>query len=124
MNITEHNLLLVEDEPISRRALKKLLASSGYEVTATKSGEDALLTLENNEEVEAAVVDLELPGMNGAELIRQMEKGRPNVCTVLISAQSRESLRALGVSDNFPFLQKPIEFAKLLDLLAHYPKRA
>src|SRR5437016_9380382 len=81
------SILLVEDEAVSRRALAALLHTSGYSVFAVGSAADALELLEQgNVQPRFALVDLDLPGMNGLDLIRRLERLSPHILAMLITA--------------------------------------
>lgn len=70
--------LLVEDDPAVARMLRIFLRASGFEVTETPQGAEALLVLEQ-ESPDAVVLDLMLPnGQGGAVLDRLRRKDRHN----------------------------------------------
>src|SRR3954447_13043665 len=86
-------VLLVEDERVSRRALTALLDASGYSTEAVESAEDALKALRGGRHApEVALIDLNLPGMSGLDLIDRLKQLAPDVFPVLITATSAETL--------------------------------
>src|SRR5262245_36618408 len=91
----KHSVLIVEDEAVSRRALSALLMLSGHDTRAVPTAEDALEIVANGNIPEFALVDLDLPGMNGMDLIRRLRRDHPNVVPVLITATSRERIDRL-----------------------------
>jgi two-component system C4-dicarboxylate transport response regulator DctD len=112
-------VLLVEDERVSRRALAALLAASGYQTEAVASAEEALSVLgEDGNLPRIALVDLNLPGMSGLDLIERLEQLDPDVYPVLITAQGGETLRAHLRDRGVGYLQKPVNFDRLLVMLA------
>ena len=60
-------VLIVEDEEFARSALSVLLTAKGYHTSQAGSAEQALDTLEAGCRPEIALVDFDLPGMNGAD---------------------------------------------------------
>ena len=86
-------ILIVEDEPVSRRALRSLLSASGYDAQAVGSAEEALRLITDGQVPEVALIDLNLPGMNGMDLISYLEQAYPDVRAVLITAASPETLQ-------------------------------
>ncbi len=64
-------LLIVEDEPEARATLVATLEAAGFRVLAAVSGEEALERMEK-EHPDAAILDLNLPGMAGFELVRRL----------------------------------------------------
>jgi DNA-binding NtrC family response regulator len=110
-------VLIVEDERSSRTALSRLLAQSGYDNQAVASGEDALRLIRRSGVPRVALVDLNLPGMSGLELIEKLSRIDPSVQIVLTTAADgdrvMERVRDFGVE----YLRKPLDFNRLLGLL-------
>jgi CheY-like chemotaxis protein len=77
-------LLVVEDEPVARTALQALLAEDGFAVEVAGSGDEALAKLATFDP-EVLVVDLRMPGMDGATLIRRAREGRSALPVVMMS---------------------------------------
>lgn len=111
-------VLLVEDERVSRRALTALLTASGYQTEAVASAEEALDMMSEGEMPPVALVDLNLPGMSGLDLIQQLEQLDPDVFPVLITAQGGERLENMLRDRRVAYLRKPINFDRLLSLLS------
>src|SRR5437762_1260076 len=80
------DVLVVEDESVSRRALTSLLVSSGYRAAAYPSAEEALKNVDDGPLPPVALVDVDLPGMSGLDLAARLEQIDPDVRTVLITA--------------------------------------
>ena len=112
------NVLIVEDERVSRRALAALMAASGYTPEAAASAEEALDAVRGDAVHPAiALVDLDLPGMNGLELIGQLTRMEPSVFPVLITAANGEGLTEHLREQGVAYLRKPVDFSRLLSLL-------
>ena len=112
------NVLVVEDESVARRALDKLLTRSGYNTIAVESGEAALRFLRHNEGPHVALIDLDLPGMNGAELLNRLRNLSPDTHAVIMTATSAERVRELVGDHHIPHLRKPLDFRVLLRVLS------
>jgi two-component system C4-dicarboxylate transport response regulator DctD len=118
-------VLIVEDERIARRALAALLAASGFETCAAESAEEALrLLAEKQERPEhadrrIALVDLNLPGMNGLEFITRLEGMDPDVFPVLMTAASDEVVGEALRDRNLVYLRKPLDLNQLLNVISH-----
>ncbi len=82
-------LLLVDDDPITRRATVRFLTRAGFEVISVGSGRAAITLVEDGEPFDAAVVDLEMPGMDGLQLIGELYARRPEMPAGLWSASGR-----------------------------------
>ena len=117
--VTPHtSVLLVEDEAISRRALSVLLRSSGYQPIPVRSAEEAIALIRSGKFPQLAVVDLDLPGINGIQLIQWLAGLEPAVPAILISASNGEALRRLSDRAHVPYFPKPLNINNLLNFLA------
>ena len=79
-------VLVIEDEKVSRKALGRLLAESGYTAEAVESAEEAVAVLTIGQRPAVALVDLDLPGMSGADLIAYIKQIAPGIRPVLVTA--------------------------------------
>lgn len=86
-------LLLVDDDAAARRAAVRFLTRAGFEVVSVGSGRAALTLIDDGEPFDAAVVDLEMPGLDGLELAAAFHARRPDLPVGVWSASERlESL--------------------------------
>jgi CheY-like chemotaxis protein len=111
------NVLIVEDERISRRALAALMSASGYQTEATGSAEEALDAIHSGTHPDIALVDLDLPGMNGLDFIGRLTQLDPAVFPVLITAATGDRLKSLLANRRVAYLRKPLDFDRLLTLI-------
>jgi PAS domain S-box-containing protein len=116
-------LLLVEDERSVRRFLARTLEERGYTVLEAENGEAGLrLGRRCEEEIDALVTDLEMPGLDGLDLARQLRIARPSLPVLLLSGYARDHLREPREGlEGVRFLQKPfgeeVLLAELRELL-------
>lgn len=87
------NILLVEDSATQAMQMKLLLESASHQVICCDDGSTALEHLANGTS-EIVVTDLELPLVNGLELIKRMRAEYPQIPAVLVTAQGSERLAA------------------------------
>lgn len=103
------SILIVDDEPVVRDMFEFLLANSGYQVSLAANAEEALESLENFD-YNLLVVDKNLPGMSGLELMEKVRELRPQaefiVITGYASYQSAVEALRLGALD---YLEKPFD---------------
>ena len=112
-----NDVLIVEDEQCARRALGLLLCSCGFRPQAFRTAEEAVAWLEGGEHPRIALVDLDLPGIDGIEFIEKLAQFSPDTRPVLVSATDEETLARRTRGHSVPFLRKPINFDALLGLL-------
>jgi DNA-binding NtrC family response regulator len=113
----KRRLLLVEDDEVFFRPLRRTLERRGYEVLAAHGAEEALDVLKA-EDVDLVLTDRRLPGMDGVELVRQVKAEHPDLAVVVMTAygtiESAVEAMRLGALD---YLVKPFEPAELLLVL-------
>ncbi len=108
-------VVLVEDEEMVRRIVKRTLESVGFKTLAAVDGEEGLeLVREHLEEVELVVSDVVMPGMSGPEMIDALREERPDLPFLLLSGYTADKLEDRGV-DPVHFLEKPFSKGQLLD---------
>lgn len=106
-------LLVVDDAPFFRRLLADLLQTQGYGVLEAASGLE-VIDLVNRQQVDVLLSDIEMPGMNGPELLRRVKRQHPDLPVILISAHhdfqvAREVLRDGALE----YLTKPVDEGEL-----------
>lgn len=102
------NVLIADDEPVSRRLLEILLNKWGYEVTVASNGEEAWRKLQSGTRPRIAILDWMMPGMDGIQVcqrVRQQDTRIPTYVLLLTAKQAVEDvnggLRA-GADDYLP----------------------
>ncbi len=109
-------VLIAEDEPVSRHLLKKLLVQWGYDVEVASDGDEAWWTLEKDNAPKLAILDWMMPGMDGANICRELRKraGTPYIYVLMLTAKAQkgdivEGLEA-GADD---YVTKPFDAEEL-----------
>ena len=92
----------------------RMLSLCGYAVVSAQSGEEALtIAQEYAAPLDLVVTDVRMPGMSGPELVQELQKLRPGIRVMYMSAYSRDVLPP-GVRDSdIPFLNKPFTMRTL-----------
>jgi len=116
-------VLVVEDERTSRRAMSALLSHCGYRPQAFESAEAAIRAVVSGSHPRFALVDLDLPGMNGLDLISALEKLDPAIYPILITATDHDILARRLNDRRITYLRKPVNFDTLLDLMEEQQHR-
>ena len=113
-NEMEAKVLLVDDEEEFLETLSSRLEMRGLKVSAVTSGEQAV-SKAKEQEYDAIVVDLSMPGIDGLETLKRIKANNPNAEIIMLtghgSIQSGVEAMKLGAGD---FLQKPVELSELM----------
>ena len=106
-------VLVVDDHASAREAVADILRQAGYDVAACASATEALGRLAR-QAVDVVVTDLQMPGMNGLEFIRELERRRLAVEVVMITAHASVSsaVEAMRLGA-FDYIEKPFDVAEL-----------
>jgi CheY-like chemotaxis protein/anti-sigma regulatory factor (Ser/Thr protein kinase) len=111
-------VLLVEDEPDALASLGRLLRFEAIEVAEASDGL-AALALVQSFRPHVVVLDLEMPGMGGAELLTRLSATQPDLATVIMTGFSEHDRRVLSLRDEHRsgFVAKPVDVDRLLSVL-------
>src|SRR5437764_352806 len=108
------HVLIVDDEPLIRETLAEYLGNEGFQVEVCGAGEDAL-ALARRRPFEVALCDVQLPDMDGVELLQRLLKISPQTFVLLITAygtvESAVQAFQRGAHD---YLMKPILLHEVL----------
>jgi DNA-binding NtrC family response regulator len=113
-------ILIVDDEPAITETLSIIFSRHGYEVRAAHSAEEAIETIAAWEP-DLAILDVNLPHMNGIELALVLQANRPACRLVLFSGHpSTQALmeEAAKRGNNFEILSKPVHPLFMLDYVS------
>jgi DNA-binding NtrC family response regulator len=106
-------ILLVDDEEIIHQTIGDYLREAGQQVTSVRDGRAALEAVEAGHH-DLALVDLQMPGMDGLALTEELGKTRPEMPVVIVTGHPEldMAIRALrlGAAD---FLTKPVKLSEL-----------
>lgn len=111
-----YQILVADDDPAQRMLLKMCLEQGGYSVMEAKNGTEAYEILDREQEVRLVITDLDMPVMNGFDLIRMVRNSdlRYRYIIVLTSSEEKESLvRALSLGAD-DYIAKPVMVEELL----------
>ncbi len=114
------NVLLVDDDSAVREVTAGILHELGYGVVEAGSGGAALEVLDRASKIDVLLLDFAMPGMNGAEVAREVQARRPGLPILFVTGYADiESLEAVGGSGivRKPFVQEDLA-AKLRSVLA------
>jgi signal transduction histidine kinase/CheY-like chemotaxis protein len=116
-----HRVLVVEDNPVNEAVARAYLKSAGAHCEVAGSGEDAIARLAH-EDFDLVLMDLLMPGIDGAEVTRRVRAMACRVPVVAMTASVRPEDRArcfaAGMDD---FLAKPLSLEDIARVLARFP---
>jgi DNA-binding response OmpR family regulator len=106
------NILLLEDDPLLSRILTKHLEQN-YDVTTVYSGDDALETIENKK-FDLLILDSNVPGISGLELIKELRSYNDTTPIIMITAyQDTIHLKIAFTNGCNDYIKKPFELDEL-----------
>ena len=101
-----HEILIVDDEPLVRRSLRRLLSRGGWHVSEAESGEAARDLLARRR-FDVAVIDYKLGGMTGLEVLALLRAQSPQTLPILLTAYGNVGLAVEAIRNGaFDFLEK------------------
>jgi two-component system KDP operon response regulator KdpE len=113
MSSQQSSVLVVDDEPALRNALRTSLIASGFAVEEARNGEEALQTARRHP-FDLVLLDINMPGINGIDACRRMRGISPHAGIVMITVRDFEDdkVRALeaGADD---YVTKPFKLREL-----------
>jgi PAS domain S-box-containing protein len=114
-------VLLVDDEPLLRKALGRVLAPQCESVTLAASGEEALALVDTRADAfDLVLLDLSMPGLPGREVLGRIKARAPALPVVVLSGHIEAPA---SLSAAFDVLEKPVSSPQLARLLARVPRR-
>jgi PAS domain S-box-containing protein len=119
-HLTGKTVLIVDDDPDVSRSVSEILADEGCNVVVSHSGSEALSALDS-QKIDLVLSDVVMPDMDGYELFRTLQKTRPDLPIVLMTAYYYDKDHVLkrsaanGLKD--VIFKKPIKPARLIELI-------
>lgn len=112
-------ILLVDDSPTIIMSVKGVLERNGLKVETAKSGEEALEKIKGGVKPDLMITDLNMPGINGIELIKQARQGGLRFTPMLVlttesQESNRQEARAAGATG---WLVKPVQGDQLMQVI-------
>jgi two-component system, cell cycle response regulator DivK len=108
--MSQSRILVVEDNPKNLKLVRDVLTYSGYEVIEATSGEDGV-RLAGEASPDLILMDLQLPGIDGAEALRRIRASEvnPDVPVVAVTAFAMHEDRERAFEAGFVgYVEKPI----------------
>ncbi|MFI5913610.1 response regulator [Dactylosporangium sp. NPDC051541] len=100
-------LLVVDDEPDVRDLIVKRLRADGHDVLAVEDGSAALAAVARHGLPEAAILDVDLPGMDGIELLQHLRRHRPDLPAMFLTVLWDGAVAARAQETGAEYVRKP-----------------
>jgi two-component system, response regulator, stage 0 sporulation protein F len=125
------SILIVDDEPdvadLFRQRFRREAREGTYVLHFAYSGEEALAKLDGEIEPQLIVIlsDINMPGMDGLALLREIKQRRPDLPVMMVTAYGDdERRRRAGEYGASEFITKPVDFDSLKQQLRQLPSGA
>ena len=120
---TSETILVVDDDADMRKLLRDFLQPHGYGVIEAASGEEAMLLVES-EVIGIVILDKEMPGMNGLDLLSFLQRRCPSLPVIFITAfggpQVAEESRRRGAAR---YMEKPFRVRSIVETVQDVIRR-
>jgi len=117
--LTRRRILIIDDDPLVRASCIMIFNRCGYYVQAAASAKEGLERT-MRDYFDCALIDLNMPDMDGMEIIRSAREARKNMAVLIITgygtAETSAEAKRLGVSE---YIHKPFEPEKLVNAVEH-----
>jgi two-component system response regulator PilR (NtrC family) len=108
-----YSVLVVDDEPGMREFLEIMLTKEGYGVSVASNGEEAIEKI-GKESFDLAIVDIQMPGINGIEVLRNTRDKNYNTTIIMITAfASHESAIEAMKLGAYDYITKPFKIDEI-----------
>jgi len=120
------NILIAEDSSVILNLTKKILMQQNFDIVTVKNGKSVLEKLEK-EEFDLILMDINMPVLDGMETTKRIRESKNSAISKLpifaitgnASNYSIDEFKAVGINE---YLQKPLDFDRLVTLVNQYTK--
>jgi PAS domain S-box-containing protein len=110
-------VLVVDDDADVRQFLVETLQTLGYHMLEAEDGYAALSLLAKSSP-DLMIVDYAMPGLSGAEMVRELRLTRPDLPILFVSGYAETAAMEEVVDENISVLRKPFEISKLQEIMS------
>ena len=108
-------ILIADDEPVTRAAVKKVVTRRGWEVVVCDNGHDAAAQFNLENPPDVAVLDWMMPGLDGSELCQRLRKKKVRAYLIMLTGRTRpEDLVQALASGADDYVRKPFDWSELI----------
>ena len=108
-------ILVVDDERAVRESLRRALELEGYEIELAGDGEEALYRLDTDDQPDAVILDVLMPGVDGLEVCRRIRRTGSKLPVLMLTARDAVENRVAGLDAGADdYVTKPFALEELL----------
>ncbi len=107
------NVLIIDDDAGVRDVCTTMLHVLGYQAHDVRGGKQAMDALDQDASVELVLLDLQMPDMDGAEVLRALKQKHPSLRVLMMSGRARDDLQRYLHSGADAVLKKPFGLTEL-----------
>jgi two-component system response regulator MprA len=108
-------ILIVDDERAVRESLRRALELEGYEIELAGDGSEALYRVEANDEPDAVILDVLMPGLDGLEVCKRLRRAGSRLPVLMLTARDEVEDRVAGLDAGADdYVIKPFALEELL----------
>ncbi len=108
-------ILILEDDESIRQMIKINLVRAGFEVVEASSGEQALVLIKDNADIDIAILDVMLPTISGLDVCRRIRKKNMIMGIMMLTAKGLEKDKVLGLDCGADdYMTKPFSPTELM----------
>lgn len=113
-----NTIMLVDDEPRLLAGIRRRL-SGDFDIVTFERGADAIEYLSKPNDVKVIVADMQMPEMNGIELLKNVSEIAPKVRRLMLTGNSDQETAMAAINEGkvFRFIRKPCETAELKTII-------
>jgi CheY-like chemotaxis protein len=112
-------ILVVDDEEPVRKVARRFLEAEGYRVSEASNGLEAMSRLRRATQPDLLLVDLQMPEINGDELVRRVRSGRSGLKVLYVTGHVDKLMaERLQLNEWEAFLEKPFTAIGLLEAVS------
>ena len=109
----QHSILIVEDEKHTRECMAMAL-SGLYKTYQAANGKEAMEIINMNNEIKVVVSDLQMPEVNGLELLKKIQTEKKNMPVIFVTAQTQDEPKSYAARMGaFEYMTKPFDLDQL-----------
>lgn len=113
------NILIIDDSWLTRRGVKRILATQDYEVSEAENGLQAIeQILSNKPPLDAIILDLLMPVMSGTELLEKLKEHNIKIPVIVLTADIQKTVKDKCIElGAIGFMNKPPDPEQLIGCL-------